>query len=63
MHIRLAYSPHYPNGVGINDLDISSTLVETWKDVADICAPLSKLDVLRLKYVLEDCCRHPMAFG
>ncbi|KAK3810001.1 MAG: hypothetical protein J3Q66DRAFT_62075 [Benniella sp.] len=32
----------------INDLDISSTLVETWKDVADICAPLSKLDVLRL---------------
>ncbi|KAF9935260.1 hypothetical protein BGZ65_003430 [Modicella reniformis] len=32
----------------ITDLDLSSTLVETWKDVADICAPLSSLDVLRL---------------
>ncbi|KAI8606037.1 hypothetical protein EDD21DRAFT_410545 [Dissophora ornata] len=32
----------------IRDLDLSSTLIATWKDVADICAPLSKLDILRL---------------
>ncbi|KAG0304427.1 hypothetical protein BGZ98_005519 [Dissophora globulifera] len=32
----------------IRDLDLSSTLICSWKDVADICAPLSKLDILRL---------------
>ncbi|KAG0364698.1 hypothetical protein BC939DRAFT_507892 [Gamsiella multidivaricata] len=32
----------------IRDLDLSSTLLCTWKDVANICAPLTKLDVLRL---------------
>ena len=30
---------------------MTSTLISTWQDVADICAPLSKLGVLRLKYV------------
>ncbi|KAF9200224.1 hypothetical protein BGZ49_009559 [Haplosporangium sp. Z 27] len=32
----------------IRDLDLTSTLVSTWEDVAEICAPLSKLDILRL---------------
>ncbi|KAG0256650.1 hypothetical protein BG011_004377 [Mortierella polycephala] len=32
----------------IQDLDLSSTLISTWQDVADICAPLSKLTILRL---------------
>ncbi|KAI1293410.1 hypothetical protein EDD11_008419 [Mortierella claussenii] len=32
----------------IQDLDLTATLVATWKDVADICAPLIHLDVLRL---------------
>ncbi|KAF9369276.1 hypothetical protein CPB97_003725 [Podila verticillata] len=33
---------------GIEDLDMTSTLISTWQDVADICAPLTKLSVLRL---------------
>ncbi|KAG0025293.1 hypothetical protein BGZ81_007254 [Podila clonocystis] len=33
---------------GIEDLDMTSTLISTWKDVADICAPLTSLGVLRL---------------
>ncbi|KAF9425172.1 hypothetical protein BGZ94_007773 [Podila epigama] len=33
---------------GIKDLDLTSTLISTWKDVAEICAPLTKLSVLRL---------------
>ncbi|CAO3574184.1 unnamed protein product [Mortierella alpina] len=32
----------------IQDLDLSSTLISTWQDVADICAPLMKLTILRL---------------
>ncbi|KAF9100654.1 hypothetical protein BGX29_006393 [Mortierella sp. GBA35] len=32
----------------IEDLDLSSTLVATWQDLADICAPLSKLHTLRI---------------
>ncbi|KAF9280409.1 hypothetical protein BGZ68_007251 [Mortierella alpina] len=32
----------------IQDLDLSSTLISTWQDVADICAPLTKLTILRL---------------
>ncbi|KAF9360459.1 hypothetical protein BGX26_009287 [Mortierella sp. AD094] len=32
----------------IKDLDLTSTLISTWQDVADICAPLTQLDVLRL---------------
>ncbi|KAF9573972.1 hypothetical protein EC968_007658 [Mortierella alpina] len=32
----------------IQDLDLSSTLISTWQDVAEICAPLSKLAILRL---------------
>ncbi|KAF9911161.1 hypothetical protein BX616_010659 [Lobosporangium transversale] len=32
----------------IQDLDLTATLVSTWQDVADICAPLSRLEVLRL---------------
>lgn len=34
----------------IQDLDLSSTLISTWQDVADICAPLTKLTILRLRY-------------
>ncbi|GJJ72151.1 tubulin-specific chaperone E [Entomortierella parvispora] len=32
----------------IEDLDLSSSLVSTWQDVANICAPLKKLDILRI---------------
>ncbi|KAF9146581.1 hypothetical protein BG015_011564 [Linnemannia schmuckeri] len=32
----------------IQDLDLSSTLIATWQDLADIVAPLSKLTVLRI---------------
>ncbi|KAG0003124.1 hypothetical protein BGZ79_001604 [Entomortierella chlamydospora] len=34
--------------VAIQDLDLTSTLISTWQDVADICAPLTRLDILRL---------------
>ncbi|KAG0099383.1 hypothetical protein BGZ93_007879 [Podila epicladia] len=33
---------------GIEDLDMTSTLISTWQDVANICAPLTKLNILRL---------------
>ncbi|KAG0272967.1 hypothetical protein BGZ95_011240 [Linnemannia exigua] len=32
----------------IQDLDLSSTLISSWQDLADIVAPLSKLTVLRI---------------
>ncbi|KAG0372230.1 hypothetical protein BGX24_000531 [Mortierella sp. AD032] len=32
----------------IQDLDLSSTLISSWQDLADVIAPLSKLTVLRI---------------
>ncbi|KAF9934220.1 hypothetical protein FBU30_002913 [Linnemannia zychae] len=32
----------------IQDLDLSSTLISSWNDLAEICAPLSKLTFLRI---------------
>lgn len=35
----------------ILELDLSRNLFEHWKDVADICAPLKKLRILKVRYV------------
>jgi tubulin-specific chaperone E len=39
------------------ELDLGWNLLETWADVAEICLPLKKLQVLKVRYGLDTCAK------